>query len=315
MQRSLLLLFFSLFLTVTPVAAKVLSKIAAIVNDDIITTHQLDQAVVKDLTENANKNQLDITQFEKSKIQTLNKLIDEKLKEQQIKKMDLQASDDEVNSAIADVELKNGLTHEQLEQALKSQGVTMKQYQEKVRKEILNYKLLSREVNYKVLVTSKEIRDYFDQHISEYAAGKKLRLNQISYDLPTDDKKAIKKRHKQAEACQKQLNKGKNFDEVLKLQGGAATGGDMGALVESDLSPQLQSAIAGLKPGEVCDPFELNGKLYMFQVTNREALNNDALFEQVKAEIRKKLRQEKTDRRFKEWQKELHEGARIEIRI
>ncbi len=315
MQRTLLLFFFSLLLTVTPASAKVLSKIAAIVNDDIITTYQLDQAVIKDLTADTNKNQLDITQFEKMKVQTLNKLIDDKLMEQQIKKLGLQVSDDELNRAIADVEKKNGLTHEALEQALKSQGVTMEEYREKVKNEILHYKLLSREINYKVLVTSKDIRDYFDQHIAEYAGGKKLRLNQISYDLPTDDEKALAKRQKQAVACRKQLEEGKDFEKVLAAQGDVATGGDMGTLSESDLSEPLQEAIAGLKPGDVCEPFELNGNLYMFQVVSRESVDDDALFEQVKGEIEKKLRQEKTARRLKEWQKELHDSARIEIRI
>lgn len=314
MQRILFLFFFSFLLAVTPVTAKTLSKIAAIVNDDIITTYQLDQAVIKDLTNNSNKNQLDISQFGQMKVQILNKLIDETLMKQQIKKLDLRVSDEELNSAIADVVLKNGLTNETLKQALDSQGVTMQQYREKVKNEILHYKLLSREVNYKVLVTSKEVRDYFDEHIAEYAGGAKLHLKQISYELPDGDEKKIAKQHKQAVACREQLLKGKDFDKVLAQQGDAATGSDMGLLVESDLSQPLQVAIAGLKPGEVCEPFAINGDLYLLQVVSRDS-DNDAVFEQVKDEIRKNLTREKTKTRSKEWKKELHEEARIEIRI
>jgi len=314
MQRLLFLLFFSLLFAATPASAKVLSKIAAIVNDDIITTYQLDQAVIEDLTQNSNKNQLDITQFEQMKVQTLNRLIDETLMKQQIKKLNLRVSEEDVSSAIADVELKNGLTHEELEQALSSQGVTMPQYREKVKGEILHYKLLSREVNYKVLVTSKEVRDYFDEHIAEYAGEKKLHLKQISFELPDDDEALAAKRHKQAIACREQLLKGKDFDKVLAGQGDATTGSDMGLLVESDLSQPLQVAIAGLKPGEVCEPFEINGTLYLLQVVSRDS-DNEAAFAQVKDEIRRKLRQQKTEIRSKEWKKELHEGARIEIRI
>ena len=314
MQRLLFLFLFSLFFVVTPVMAKTLSKIAAIVNDDIITTYQLDQAVIEELTKNTNKNQLDITQFGQIKKQVLDKLIDDQLMKQKIKEMDLQVSDEELNSAIADVILKNGLTDETLKQALSSQGVTMQQYREKVKNEILHYKLLNREVTYKVLVTSKEVRDYFDQHIAEYASGEKLRLNQISYDFSVGDEKQRAKSHKQAESCREKLNKGEDFDKVMKDQGDSVTGGDMGELVEADLAQPLQIALAGLKPGEVCEPFELDGKLYMFQVTSRDS-NSDALFEQVKDQIRQKLKQEKGDRRLKEWKKELHENARIEIRI
>ena len=317
MQRLLFLLFFSLLFAVTPASAKVLSKIAAIVNDDIITTYQLDQAVIVDLTQNSNKNQLDITQFEQMKMQTLNRLIDEMLMKQQIKKLNLQVSDEEVNNAIADVERKNGLTHEALEQALKSQGVTMLQYYEKVKGEILHYKLLSREVNYKVLVTSKEVRDYFDEHIAEYAGEKKLSFKEISFELQTgidEDKVQIAQRYKQAIACREQLLNGEDFDKVLAAQGDAATGSDMGLLLESDLSQPLQVAIAGLKPGDVSEPIEIKGMLYLFQVTSRDS-DNEAAFAQVKDEIRRKLKQQKTEIRSKEWKRELHEGARIEIRI
>ncbi len=314
MQRPLFLFFLSLLLAATPVTAKTLSKIAAIVNDDIITTYQLDQAVMKDLTSNTNKNQLDITQFGQVKVQILDKLINEKLMEQQAKKLGLQVSDEELNSAIADVVLKNGLTDETLKQALSTQGVTMPQYREQVKDEILHYKLLSREVNYKVLVTSKEVRDHFDQNIAEYAGGAKLNLNQIIYDLPDGNEKQIAKRRKQVEACRKQLISGKDFNEVLADQGDLASGGEMGELVEADLSQPLQEALAGLKVGDVCEPLELDGKLYIFQVTSRDS-DGDVLFEQVKDQIRKNLKQEKGNTRLKEWKKELHENARIEIRI
>ncbi|MCK5826005.1 MAG: SurA N-terminal domain-containing protein [Desulfuromusa sp.] len=314
MQRPLFLFFFSLLLVATPVTAKTLSKVAAVVNDDIITTYQLDQAVMNDLTSNTNKNQLDITQFGQVKVQILDKLIDEKLMEQQVKKLGLRVSDEELNSAIADVVLKNGLTDETLKQALNSQGVTMPQYREKVKNEILHYKLLNREVNYKVLVTSKEVRDYFDQNITEYAGGAKLHLNQLIYDLPDGDEKKAAKRRKQLEACRQQLISGKDFNEVLADQGDLASGGEMGELVEEDLSQPLQEALVGLKAGDVCEPLELDGKLYMFQVTSRDS-DSDALFEQVKDQIRKKLKREKGDLRLKEWKKELHENARIEIRI
>jgi len=317
MQRLLFLFFLSLLFVVTPASAKVLSKIAAIVNDDIITTYQLDQAVIADLTQNSNKNQLDITQFDQMKVQTLNKLIDEALMKQQIKKLDLHVTEEAVSSAIADVELKNGLTHEALEQALTSQGVTMPQYREKVKNEILQYKLLSREVNYKVLVTSKEVRDYFDAHIAEYAGEKKLSFNEISFELQTgidEDDVQIAQRYKQAIACREQLLNGEDFNKVLAAQGDAATGSDMGLLLESDLSQPLQVAIAGLKPGDVSDPIEIKGMLYLFQVTSRNS-DNEAVFEQVKGEIRRKLTVEKTKIRAKVWKKELHDGARIEIRI
>ena len=313
MKRPLFLFLCSLLLTTTPVTAKTLSKVAAIVNDEIITTLQLDQAVIEDLSKNP-QNQFNVTQFDQMKVQILDKLIDDKLSEQQTKRLGLQVSEEELNSAIADVESKNGLTHEALIQALATQGVTMPEYREKVKGEILHYKLLSREVNSKVLVTSIEVRNYFDQHIDEYTSGEKVSLNRISYDIPTGNEQQVAKLRKQAEACRDQLISGKDFDQVLADQGDSATGGDMGTLVESDLAKPLRAAIAGLNPGEVSEPLEINDQLYLFQVTGR-SFDNDTLFEQVKNQIIEKLSQENRDIRFKEWRQELHDNAHIEVRI
>lgn len=313
MKRPLFLFLFSLLFATTPVTAKTLSKIAAIVNDEIITTLQLDQAVIDDLTKNP-QNQFNVTQFDQMKVQILDKLIDDKLSEQQTKRLGLQVSEEELDSAIADVESKNGLTREALTQALATQGVTMPEYREKVRGEILHYKLLSREVNLKVMVTSNEVRNYFDQHIDEYTSGEKIGLTRIGYEIPTGNEKQVAKLRKQVEACRDQLISGEDFDQVLAAQGDSATGGDMGTLLKSDLAKPVQIAIAGLTPGEVSEPIEISGQLYLFQVTSR-SFDNDTLFEQVKGEIEGKLRQEKTEIRFKEWQQELHDNAHIEVRI
>jgi peptidyl-prolyl cis-trans isomerase SurA len=88
----------------------------------------------------------------------------------------------------------------------------------------------------------------------------------------------------------------------------------MGALVEADLAEPLQRALADLKPGEVSLPLELNGQLHLFQVTERVGDDGDP-FLRVKEEIEEKLKRDKTDTRFEEWQKELRDNAYVEMKI
>ena len=314
MKRILFLLFFSLLLLTTPAMAKTLSKVAAIVNDEIITTYQLDKAVVAALAKNAKKNQLTAEQFEKIKTQILNKMINDQLLKQRIKKLGLKVSDSELNHAIEDVQTKNGLDREGLERALTSQGMTFAAYQQQVKDEILHYKLLSREVNYKVLVTSREVRSYYDNHIDEYKIIPKIKVNRLSFNIPTDSKDDVAALRKRVEVSRDLLLNGESFEKVLAAQGDSATGGDMGNLVEADLAKPLQLALADLQPGDVSVPIELNGQLHLFQVTARTGGDGDP-FLQVKDEIEKKLRREKTDTRFAQWQKELRDNAYVEIKI
>ena len=101
---------------------------------------------------------------------------------------------------------------------------------------------------------------------------------------------------------------------MLEAQGNSASGGDMGELIEADMAKPLQLALAGLKPGGVSKPLEMNGNLHLFQVTKRTIANSDP-FDSVKNEIEEKLKRDKTDLRFEEWQKELRNNAHVEMRI
>ncbi|SHJ34451.1 periplasmic chaperone for outer membrane proteins SurA [Malonomonas rubra DSM 5091] len=312
MKRFFFLLLL-LALLVQPLAAKTLTKVAAVVNNDIITTYQLDKAVIDALAKNAKGNQLTSKEFDQLKTSVLENLINEKLVEQRIKELGLNVPDPELNAAVEDVRLKNNLTADQLKQAVEAQGITFAAYREQLKKEILRYKLLSREVNYKVEVTSGEVRDYYMEHIDEYRSKPKVRVSSLSFELPADEE-AVAELREQVVVTRKQLQKGKAFDQVLAAQGDAAFGGDMGYLVEDDLAAVLREALGGLEVGQVSEPVEMNNQLHLFLITERDS-GDSGMDDRVKAEIEQLLHQQKTEARFKEWAAELRENGYIDIRI
>ncbi len=314
MKQIFLLLIFSFVLSSSAVTAKTLNKVVAVVNDEMISSFELEQSVVAALKKTPDQNQLTSEEFDQIERDVLQKLINDKLLGQRINELGLKVPDAELNNAIEDVRTKNGLTPESLKQALAAQGLTMAQYRSQIRKEILRYKLLSREVNYKVLVTQSEVQRYFNDHIEEYINEPEVRVNRISFDLPVGDDEQVAELHKRAETSRDKLLNGEDFNQVLEELEGFATGGDMGKFVESDLAKPLQLALEGLEEGDVSQPLELNGQLHVFQISERTGSNEDP-FSLVKDEIEEKLKREKTDIRFKEWQEELRNNAHIDVRI
>jgi len=315
MKRITLSALLILIYMAMPASAKTLSQVAAVVNHEMISTYQLDKAMAQALANKADKNQLSAAQFDQLKSSLLEKLISEKLVDQRIAELELTVSDPELNAAIDDVRAKNGLTPETLKQALEAQGLTMTSYRDQIKKEILRYKLLGREVNYKVLVTSNEVREYFNNHIDEYQVQPTVQISRISYPIPdgaSDEKLADLQ--EQLRIAREQLVSGKPFDKVLATQNAIASGGDMGELVETDLVEPLQNAIKNLQPGEVSEAVEMNNQLHLFLVTHRVAGDAD-LFERVKDDIEEQLKREKTDLRYQEWEHELRANAYVDIRI
>ncbi len=310
----LLLVLLTSLLPASPVLAKTLSKVVAVVNRDIISSYQLDKAVLAALEKHSKGNQLTAQQFDQLRENVLEQLINEKLAKQRIKELGLQVGEAELDAAIEDVQRKNNLTRSMLENALQAQGMDFESYRATLRNEILRYKLLGREVNYKVQVTSGEVRDYFREHIDEFRATPKVRVSHISFPLPATEGAELTALRKQAEVTRDLLLSGEPRDKVAATLGEGASINDMGELVEAELTQELQAALSGLEVGQVSQPLKLNGQLHLFLITDRNP-GDINLFDRVKGEIEQRIEKEKTDARFKEWAQELRDNGYVDIRI
>jgi len=298
-----------------PVGATTLIKIVATVNNDAVTSYQLEKRLATAMATDATKNQLNREEHRELKLKILDQMIDELLVEQRVREIGLKVTEDEITRAIEDVQRQNKLTLEQLKKALSAQGMDFAEYRANLGKEILRYKLIGREVRSKIEVTRSEIREYFNTHQAEYRQPPTLQLGRISYPLAKDA--SLKEKEillQKAEVVRQQLLNGKPFTEVLTRLDSDAEGGDMGEMIEEEMNPTLREAVSGLKTGEVSKPAEALGSIHIFQVLNRTPAQAE-LTEELSQQIEQILSQQNSETRFAEWKKELRKGATIEIRL
>jgi len=296
--------------------AEVVSKIAAVVNDEIITTHQLDLKLADVLASQASGKVLGQEQMQQLRRQFLDRLIEDTLVQQQIRKLNIQAGDDEVEAAINDVQRQNQISREQLRTAVESQGMSFDTYREQLREQILRFKLIGREVQSKVDVTHQDILDYFREHIDDFRGPPVLRLSNLLFPVP---EKASATRRAQvglvASATLEQLRGGKSIeDAVEQLPAGEALSGNMGEVKVADLSPQIREALAGVEVGGYSEVVDSPAGLLIFRVDERSPgkIRN---FDEVKIEIRQKLSDQDREARFQKWSAGLKKNAYIDIRI
>jgi len=309
------LLLILLLGTISPLAAQTISSVAAVVNADIITTYQLEQAVELLLArQNPARTPSDQELLELRR-EVLEQLINDRLLQQRSKELGLSVSDQEVNAAVDDVMSSNNLDPASLETALAAEGMTLSSYRQQIRDEILRYKLMSQEVNYRARVTSGEVRRYFEENIDQFDTQARLFVSRISFDLPADRNSVDQTRiEEQANKSRRQLLSGTPFDTVLAEAGNMADGGIMGELVLSDLAAPLQQALQNLQAGDVSAPTEFNQQLHLFIINDRQA-GEELAFERAKNSIEEQLRRQKTEERFVEWEEELRSNTYIDRRI
>lgn len=294
-------------------SAQIINQVAAVVNSEIITTYQVEQALDQLLaTQQRAAGTLRDVKTEQLSAQILDRLIEDKLLAQRISSLGLRVTEQEINAAIEDVKISNNLNQHQLETALAAQGMTLTSYRDQIRTEILRYKLLAQEVSHRVAVTSNEVREYFQENIDQYDIRSFLYVSRISFSLDTGGNREYI--YERALSSRQRLLKGEAFSKVQAEVADIATGDIMGELVLSDLAEPLQVALRDLNAGEVSEPIELNQQLHLFVVTDRRS-GEEAVFERVRKSIEEQLKMKKTERRFGEWEQELRANAYIDKRI
>lgn len=284
-------------------AALELNRVVAVINNDAITSLQLDKALA---TAAPGTPAID------ERRQVLERLIEESLMRQRAEEIGLTVSDDEVEAAVQDVLRQNRLSKEQLDAALTQQGMTPEDYRQGLRRQILRFKLVGREVQGLIEVSSREIQDYYAANMAAYSEAASIELQHISFPLTGQDAKVQEERGQAALAA---LRAGTDFATVLATAvKDGADGGEMGTIELADLTPAFAAAVKDLPVGGSSELVASEQALHLLVVTNRTAGKVRPL-DEVREEIRSKLAEQKRSTAAKDWLDGLKKKARIEVRL
>ncbi len=293
--------------------AEIVNTVAAVINDEVITTYQLDRmlSVRRDMTQR----EFSPEQRMSLRREILPELIEESLIEQRAKKLDIRVGEAELEAAVQDVLKQNNLSRERLKEALAAQGVSMEDYLDTLRKQIQRFKLLARD--FKVEISTNDIRDYFREHIDDYRGEASVTLNRLSFALPQIPRpEQIEAVRKKAEEALTRLRKGEDFNVVLLTYAADADvdGGEMGTFAHEELSSSFEEAVRELGEGETSRIIETPTALHILVVAERD-LGKIRQYDDVKGEIARILREERSETYFRKWIEDLKKEAYVDIRI
>lgn len=289
--------------------AEMVDRIVAIVNDDIITLTELNMAL-RPYVEKINSAGYTGDQKEKIlfKLRTdmLSRMVDRKLTDQEVKKLNMTVTGKEIDAAIERLKQAQRMTQEDLEKALEQDGMTFADYREKMRHEILRPKLINYSVKSKVVVTDGDIKAYYAEHGAEYAGIKKYHLSNI---LVTDEAVAA--------SLWANLEKGEDFKSLAKefsKAPNAPEGGELGSFTLETLSDSLKTAIGGLAQGQYTNVISTDQGLQIFFLDEIVESRTKTL-DEVKEEIQKKLYDKIVEEKFNSWLQSLRENSHIKTML
>jgi len=301
--------------------AAVLDRIAAVVNNDVITLSEVQEEAlpqIQKITKDYVEPELD-AQLAKVYQQHLDGLIVRRLQLQEARKEQLVPSASEVNAALEDLKKKNGLkTDDELKRALATEGLTLDGFRRRVGEQLALSRIALKAVRNKILFDEREIRQYYEAHQDQFRRTPEVTIRHILVNLPPQAslEGPAKARAKAEEALAK-LRAGAEFAEVARAYSDGPTaqsGGMLGTLHRGELAPELEEVAFTIPVGEVSDIIQTNTGLNIIKVESRK-LEPVAPLEEARDKIREALLDQKYESKNKEWIEELKRKASIQVRL
>lgn len=243
------------------------ADVVATVNGRAIMQAEMEKSYTAQLGEAQQQQQPTHEQADSLRLNVLRALIDEEIVQQRAAKMNLTATNEEVDAKLA--EMKAPYTEEQFDQRLKASNHTLDDVKHDLRRSLTIEKLLNKEINSKISVTDADVTNYFTQHKAEFNLPDtnyhlaQIQVTSVPSPQPgnlqgskaTTDIEAKKK----IQALKNRLDSGEDFGTIAmnfsERPETASNGGDMGFVAESQMhaDPMVFAAVTKLKAGQITD--------------------------------------------------------------
>ncbi len=314
-----IILSLTIMISLTPdrAATRIIDRIIAVVNDDIITLSELKEARSA-LIDQMGTEFLGEIDKSNADSEILDRMIESKLIHQAAERMGIHVSEIEVDRAIEDVKKRNNIDQSTLIQALSANNMTYQDYREKMRNDITEVKFIDKVIKSKVTISDDEIFSYYNRNKDRFTDPPEVRLRQILLLVPREASDVEKKEiYKRALAVLEEIKRGADFSTLASRYSdgpNASNGGDLGFVKMGEIDPALEKVAFRLDIGEVSPVITTSNGFHILLVTDKRKGRQKPLSE-VKEEIQSIIFKDKEKEAFNDWLEDMKKLSYIEVRL
>ena len=244
-------------------------RIAAVVNDDVISMSDVDERMKLVLASTNLQN--DPRAVQQVRAQVLRTLIDEKLELQEAKKETVSVGIGDVSEAMGNIEQQNKMPKGGIDEFLKQHNINRQTMVDQITAQIAWAKTVRRRFSHSVIVSDEEINEELKE---EQANSGKPRSRVAEIYLSVDNPSQDTEIRDTAQHLVDQIRKGAPFPAVARQFSQSSTanlGGDIGYVQPGQLDPEADRLIDKLQPGQMIGPVRLTGGYYIYLLIDRRA--------------------------------------------
>jgi peptidyl-prolyl cis-trans isomerase SurA len=299
---------------------QIVDRVAALVNGEVVTLSELAEragpALLKaeQLPPGPERDEAHKAALKRA----FEDVVAERLLQSKATELQLEATEAQIDEAVADIKRRNGFDDAALERALQEQGIDKAAFRANVKREYDAFLVLQYQVRSKVKVSDDDLKNYYQTHPQEFGGEDEVKVRHIFLPVPDGATKAQEaKVEEQMTRILQRLKTGEDFGAVAReLSKGpsAPEGGDLGWLRRGTIDKPLEDAAFALNPGQLSQPVRSGPGLHVFKVEERR-IAGEKSFEDAKEEIRAHLLEAQAGTYRQQLIAELRRDALVEAKL
>jgi len=317
-----LVLFSCTALAQAQTKSQVVEEIIARVNNEIITTEDLNraranlQSEVDQECQNCTPDQVRVQMANKEK-NLLRDLIDQSLLVQRAKDSGINV-DTEVIKRLDSIRQTYKLADlDALEKEVRKSGQDYEDFKSQLQNQLLTQELIRKEVGSLIITSHEDVVKYYNDHKSEFVRPETVVLREIfvsTENKPAADVPALRKK---AENLRDRVQKiGDDFGELAKRFSDsptAAQSGQLGTFERKQLDPNIADKVFGLNRGQMTDVVETKNGFEVLQVQERYQAGEQPL-DKVEGEITNHLYEQRMEPELRKYLTTLRQDSYVLIK-
>ncbi|MEI6971821.1 MAG: peptidyl-prolyl cis-trans isomerase [bacterium] len=195
--------------------------------------------------------------------------------------------------------------------ALSAEHMTIQEWKNDMRDNILVSIFKRNEVDTKVLLSPNAVRKEYDANRSKYVTAESFLLRTIAVAVEESSGGAEGARTR-AETIRQQAGRG---DDFVSLQKNASADGQVAEpewVGPGDLRPEVSKAVSAMKEGEIGPVIQAGDSFLIIKLESRRAAKPTA-FEDVRSEIERQLKQKEQNRLYDQWIQRLRKQVNVKV--
>ena len=258
-----------------PAPLAISESVAAVVNDEIISTYDLAQRMrLLIATSGVAASEQNLPQFQR---EALIGLVDERIQLQELKrvqkeqKIDIIATDPEVDDELGEMARNNNLSREQFMANLKAQGIGAETIRQEIRANSSWQRWIRGRYGSRLRVGDDQIRAAQERLV---AAASKPQYQISEVFLDANRLGGMETAMNGATQLLAQMQQGAPFAAVARQFSGsasAASGGDVGWIGAGEMAPEVDAALEQMRPGQLSRAIQVRDGVYLIYLRDKRA--------------------------------------------